>query len=51
MPRHFIAIPLPDDLKDRLVAIQPPAVPGMRLIGREEFHLTVHFLGEVAPLG
>jgi 2'-5' RNA ligase len=48
MPRHFIALPLPDEARDRLVEIQPPAVPGMRLIGRDEFHLTLHFLGEVA---
>jgi RNA 2',3'-cyclic 3'-phosphodiesterase len=48
MLRYFIALPLPSDLKDRLVAIQPPALPGMRLIGRDEFHLTLHFLGEVA---
>ena len=49
MPRFFIAIPLPDKARDRLVAIQPPAIPGMRLVGREELHLTSHFLGEVAP--
>jgi len=48
MPHHFIAIPLPDDLKNRLAAIQPPALPGMRILAREELHLTLHFLGEVA---
>ena len=48
MPRYFIAIPLPDEARDRLVAVQPPAVPSMRLLGREELHLTLHFLGEVA---
>lgn len=47
MPRLFIAIPLPDEARDYLVAAQPPAVPGMRLLGREELHLTLHFLGEV----
>ena len=48
MPRYFIAIPLPDEARERLVAVQPPAVPGMRILGREELHLTLHFLGEVA---
>ncbi len=48
MPRYFIAIPLPDDARDRLVAVQPPAIPGMRILAREELHLTLHFLGEVA---
>ena len=47
MPRYFVAIPLPDAARDRLVAVQPPAVPGMRLLGRDELHLTLHFLGEV----
>jgi 2'-5' RNA ligase len=48
MPRYFIATPLPDEARDRLVAVQPPAVPGMRILAREELHLTLHFLGEVA---
>ncbi len=48
MPRLFVAIPLPDEAKNHLVAVQPPAIPGMRLLGREELHLTLHFLGEVA---
>ncbi len=33
MPRYFIAIPLPDEARERLVAVQPPAVPGMRILG------------------
>jgi 2'-5' RNA ligase len=49
MARYFLAIPIAHHAKDRLVAIQPPQVPGMRLIGRDEFHLTLHFLGELAP--
>jgi 2'-5' RNA ligase len=48
MTRYFVAIPLPEDAKDLLVAVQPPAIAGMRLIGRDEMHLTLHFLGEVA---
>jgi 2'-5' RNA ligase len=49
MPRYFTAIPLPHDARDRLMAAQPPAIAGIRLIGREELHLTLHFLAEVAP--
>ena len=48
MPRYFIALPLPDEARDRLVAVQPPAVSGMRILAREELHLTLHFLGNVA---
>jgi 2'-5' RNA ligase len=50
MPRYFVAIPLPDESKKRLLAVQPPSIPGMRLIGPQELHLTLHFLGELAPL-
>ncbi len=49
MPRFFVAIPLPDETKDCLIAAQPPVTPGMRVVGREELHLTLHFLGEIAP--
>jgi len=49
MPRFFVAIPLPDDAKNCLIAAQPPVIPGMRVLGREELHLTLHFLGEIAP--
>lgn len=49
MPRYFLAIPLPDKVRDCLVAVQPPAFPGLRLVGRQEMHLTLHFLGEIAP--
>jgi 2'-5' RNA ligase len=50
MPRFFVAIPLPDDSKKRLLAVQPPSIPGMRLIGPQELHLTLHFLGELIPV-
>ncbi|MGO8746195.1 MAG: RNA 2',3'-cyclic phosphodiesterase [Thermoguttaceae bacterium] len=43
-----MAIPLPESARDRFVAVQPPAVPCLRILGREELHLTLHFLGEVA---
>lgn len=49
MQRFFVALPLPDEARDRLIAAQPPAIAGMRILPLEELHLTVHFLGEVAP--
>ena len=49
MPLYFLIIPLPDEAKDRLVAVQPPTLPGMRLVGRQEMHLTLYSLGELAP--
>ena len=49
MPSYFLVIPLPDEVKGRLVAVQPPALPGMRLVGRGEMHLTLYSLGELAP--
>jgi RNA 2',3'-cyclic 3'-phosphodiesterase len=49
MPRLFIALSLSDEAKDRLGAIKVPDVPGVRVLGRQELHLTLHFLGEVAP--
>ncbi len=49
MLRYFVAVPLPAEAKDRLVAVQPSTDSGMRLIERQEMHLTLHFLGELAP--
>jgi 2'-5' RNA ligase len=48
MLRYFVAVPLPDDSRDLLLTLQPSLIPGMRLIGRQELHLTLHFLGELA---
>src|SRR5262249_14791405 len=47
MPRYFVAVPLPAETTELLTAVQPASTTGMRLVGREEFHLTLHFLGEV----
>jgi RNA 2',3'-cyclic 3'-phosphodiesterase len=49
MPRCFVAIPLPEEVKDRLVAVQPPVAPGVRILGRDKIHLTLHFLDEIDP--
>ncbi|MEW5960277.1 MAG: RNA 2',3'-cyclic phosphodiesterase [Chloroflexota bacterium] len=54
MIRTFIAIDLPDqahtalaDLQHRLKAIAPPRM--IRWIATENIHLTLHFLGDIAP--
>src|SRR5687768_12253857 len=47
MPRLFIALTLPEDVRERLLAVALPELPEMRRIGAEESHLTLHFLGAV----
>jgi RNA 2',3'-cyclic 3'-phosphodiesterase len=47
--RFFVAIPITGGASDRILAAQPPPAEGVRLIGREELHLTLHFLGELTP--
>jgi 2'-5' RNA ligase len=46
VPRLFVAIDFPDDIKDRLVALQD-GVPGARWVRRPQMHLTLRFIGEV----
>ena len=46
MPRLFVAIDLPEWVTASLAAIQPPKVPGLRLVDRSLMHLTLHFLGD-----
>jgi 2'-5' RNA ligase len=46
--RLFVAVPLPDRLAAQLQAAAA-AVPGLRETRRENLHVTVHFLGPVAP--
>jgi len=48
MSRYFIAISLSDEVKECLRDIQPSAHPGIRLVGPDEFHLTLHFLSELS---
>ena len=48
MARLFVAIPFSDEAQARFLAMQPPASAGVRLSKREELHVTLQFLGEVA---
>lgn len=50
--RLFIAIELPDDIKECLSKIQEKIIGPenkIRLVGKEQMHLTLKFLGEVRP--
>jgi 2'-5' RNA ligase len=47
MPRLFVAAVLPEPVRDRLLAVRPAALPGLRIVGHDELHLTLHFVGEV----
>ena len=49
MPSYFLIMPLPDEVRDRLVAVQPYDLPGASLAGRQEMHLTLYSLGELSP--
>lgn len=46
MPRCFLALSLPEDVKQQLSALPLPAGPGVRRVHSESLHLTLHFLGE-----
>jgi len=46
MARLFIAIELPDQVKQNLVKLQTP-VPGAKWVPVDQLHLTLAFLGEV----
>jgi 2'-5' RNA ligase len=48
MPRCFLGIEFPEEVTERLLTIRPQEMRGTRLIGRDELHLTVHFLGDVS---
>ncbi|MBI5670979.1 MAG: RNA 2',3'-cyclic phosphodiesterase [Chloroflexi bacterium] len=45
MPRLFVAIDLPDDIKDRLIEVSK-GVAGAKWLSRDQLHLTLRFIGE-----
>ena len=46
MPRLFIAIPLPDDIRAALVHLRS-GIPGARWLPESNLHLTLRFIGDV----
>ncbi|HYD06795.1 MAG TPA: RNA 2',3'-cyclic phosphodiesterase [Reyranella sp.] len=46
MPRLFIALPVPEEIADALIALQS-GVPDARWVPAENFHVTLCFAGEV----
>jgi len=47
MPRLFVAIDLPDPVKDALLALKEDDLPPGRWTKRAGLHLTLHFIGNV----
>jgi 2'-5' RNA ligase len=46
MPRLFIAVDPPEDIRENLEAMSF-GIPGAKWVGPEQLHLTVRFIGEV----
>ncbi len=51
MPRLFVAVWPPDDVLDRLAVLPRPEADGLRWTEREQWHVTLRFLGSVADVG
>ena len=47
MPRLFVAIDLPDEIKDELLALKRDDIPTARWPTPEALHLTLHFIGNI----
>ena len=47
MPRLFVAVWPAEDVLERVAALERPAVAGLRWTTREQWHVTLRFLGEV----
>lgn len=45
MPKLFVAVDLPADVTAELALLQPPWTAGVRLVKRDQMHLTLHYLG------
>lgn len=46
--RLFVAVRPPDDVLDAVAGLARPERPGVRWTGRDQWHVTLRFLGEVA---
>ena len=46
MPRLFVAVWPPQEVLDRVAALDRPAVAGLRWTTRDQWHVTLRFLGE-----
>lgn len=46
MSRLFVAVRPPEQVLDAVAALERPDEPGVRYTGREQWHITVRFLGE-----
>ncbi len=47
MPRLFVAVVPPDEVLDSIAALPRPEVTGLRWTGRNQWHVTLRFLGRV----
>ena len=51
MPRLFVAVWPPDDVLDAVAALGRPSIAGLRWTTRDQWHVTLRFLGQVADAG
>jgi 2'-5' RNA ligase len=51
MPRLFVAVWPPEDVLDQVAALPRPDVAGLRWTTREQWHVTLRFLGQVDDAG
>jgi len=47
MPRLFVAIDLPDDIKKRIEELCAFGMPGIKWVDPNQYHLSLGFIGEV----
>ena len=47
MPRLFVAIDLPEDIRDQVLSLRQDDLPPGRWPRRDALHLTLHFIGDV----
>lgn len=47
MPRLFVAVDLPEQIRSQVLALTQFGLPGVRWVKEEQFHLSLRFIGEV----